>query len=91
MLKTSWQTHNFKVKMLDWSADRGSRLAYLCRLCGRRFCMFAKQGGKIWAVDGDGHAIGVAANERWLSEACPPLFKAGDENDRKRPDEGAEQ
>ena len=53
--------------------------------------MFAKQGGKIWAVDGDGHAIGVAANERWLSEACPRRFKAGDENDRKRPDEGAEQ
>jgi hypothetical protein len=26
--KTPWHSHDLKVKMLDWSATRGSRLAY---------------------------------------------------------------
>jgi len=91
MSKPSWETHDFKVKMLDWSAARGSRLAYLCRFCGRRFCKFAKQDYEIWAVDGDGRALSSAVSDRWLSEACPRLFKASDEDDRKRLREGAGQ
>ena len=92
MPKTPWETHDFKVTMLDWSADRGSRLAHLCRLCGRRFCQFTLVRGQgPWAVDSKGRALDSGVSDRWLSEECPRLFKASDENDRKRPDEDAEQ
>jgi hypothetical protein len=82
--KPPWQTHDFKVKMLDWSAARGSRLAYACRFCGRRFCQFTAQNQGTWAVDGDGRALENTVTERWLSEECPRLFSAKDEEDRKR-------
>ena len=85
VLQPSWQTHDFKVKMLDWSANRGSRLAYLCRLCGRRFCGYCgPKDQRAWAVDGDGHALDGGVSDRWLSEGCPRLFKPSDEEDRKR-------
>jgi hypothetical protein len=28
MTENPWNTHDFKVKMLDWSAARGSRLPH---------------------------------------------------------------
>jgi len=82
--KKPWDTHDFKVKMLDWSAARGSRLAYTCRYCGRRFCSFTLQNHSAWATDGDGRALEGAVNDRWLSEQCPRLFNAKDDEDRKR-------
>jgi len=82
--KPPWQTHDFKVKMLDWSASGGSRLAYSCRLCGRRFFQFTKQDQRTWAVDGDGHALDDGVSDRWLSEECPRLYKASDGGDRNR-------
>ena len=91
VLKPAWDTHDFKVKMLDWSEAHGSRLAYLCRFCGRRFCKFAKNGQEAWAVDGAGRALNNAVSERWVSEQCPRLFRATDEEDRKRPREGVGQ
>jgi len=91
MSKSSWDTHDFKVKMLDWSTARGSRLAYLCRFCGRRFCKFAKQDHETWAIDDDGRALDRAVSDRWLSEVCSRVFKTSDEDDRKRLREGAEQ
>jgi hypothetical protein len=87
----TWQSHDFKVKMLDWSAARGSRLAYTCRRCGRRFCRLTAHDQGSWAVDADGRALESRVTDRWLSEECPRVFNASDENDRKRRREAVEQ
>ncbi len=84
MGKHPWETHDFKVKMLDWSAARGSRLAHTCRLCGRNFCQFTVLNQGRWAVDGEGRALENAVSDRWLSEDCPRFHDAKDDEDRKR-------
>jgi hypothetical protein len=78
-----WGTHDFKVRMLDWSAARGSRLAFTCRHCGRRFCQFTLLSQAAWAVDGEGKALESTVSTRWLGEACPHLFNLKDDDDRK--------
>lgn len=70
--------------MLDWSALRGSRLAHSCRRCGRRFCCFTTRNSETSAIDEDGRMLETAVSDRWLSEACPRLFNASDDEDRKR-------
>src|SRR5215469_10907252 len=30
MIENPWDTHDFAIRMLDWSATRGSRLAHTC-------------------------------------------------------------
>ena len=82
--KTPWDSHYFKVKMLDWSATRGSRLAYSCRRCGRVFCRFSIANQEAWAVDGEGRALETLVSRRWLSEQCPHLTSIHDDEDRKR-------
>lgn len=79
-----WKTHDFAVKMLDWSAARGSRLSYRCRRCGRNFSHFSAASQNIWAVDGAGMALEGSVSDRWLSEECPRLFTVKDDEDRKR-------
>ena len=44
----NWEAHDFGVKMLDWSAARGSRLAYTGRRCGRKFSS-AWRASPVWA------------------------------------------
>ena len=80
----NWGTHDFAVKMLDWSAARGSRLAYRCRRCGRNFSHFTGASRDMWAVDAEGRALEGIVSARWLSEECPRLFSVKDEDDRKR-------
>jgi hypothetical protein len=82
--KPSWHSHDFKVKMLDWSSARGSRLRYTCRLCSRKFCHFTVQSQGPWAVDGESRALESAVSDRWLAEACPRGLLATDEADRMR-------
>jgi len=82
--KKNWETHDFAVKMLDWSAARGSKLAYRCRRCGRNFCHFTTAGRDMWAVDAEGRALESIVSDRWLSEECPRLFIVKDDEDRKR-------
>jgi len=84
MLETNWTTHDFTVKMLDWSAARGSRLAYSCRRCGRKFSLFSLMSRDAWATDGEGRPLESMISNRWLAEACPRSFGAGDDEDRKR-------
>jgi hypothetical protein len=80
----NWETHDFAVKMLDWSATRGSRLTYTCRRCGRKFCHFSNVSREVWAVDGEGRALEGTVSNRWLSEGCPRLFSLKDDEDRTR-------
>jgi hypothetical protein len=80
----NWETHDFAVKMLNWSAARGSRLLYRCRRCGRNFCHFSAASRNTWAVDGEGRALEGIVSERWLLERCPGLFSVKDDEDRKR-------
>jgi len=84
LLKKHWQTHDFTVKMLDWSAARGSRLAFTCRKCRRRFCHFTILNQQAWAVDAEGRALENIVSDRWLSEECPRLINLKDDDDRKR-------
>ena len=80
----NWGTHDFAVKMLAWSAARGSTLEYKCRRCGRNFHQFTAASRGIWAVDEDGRQLEGAVSTRWLSDECPRLFGAKDDEDRKR-------
>jgi hypothetical protein len=84
VINQSWESHDFRVKMLDWSAARGSRLAYTCRRCGRNFCHFAVPSQGPWAVDREGRALEMIVSNRWLSQECPRLFNATDDDDRKQ-------
>jgi hypothetical protein len=85
--KDQWNTHDFKVKMVDWSAVRGSKLAYTCRRCGRMFSHFAivtAQNGGPWATDGEGRVLDRLVSNRWVAEECPGQFKSKDDEDRKQ-------
>ena len=91
MGKSPWGTHEFKVKMLDWSRVGGSRLGYTCRCCDRKFSQFTLLDHQTWAVDAEGRALESAVTNRWLSENCPGLPAVGDQEDRKRLREPAPQ
>jgi hypothetical protein len=84
MTESPWNTHDFKVKMLDWSAARGSRLAHTCRRCGRGFCRFTALGPGVWAIDGEGRALEPSVSSQWLSEPCPLVITESDNKDRGR-------
>jgi hypothetical protein len=81
---SQWNTHDFKVKMIDWSAARGSRLAHTCRRCGRGFGRFTAVGFGIWAIDSEGRTLETVVSNQWLSEACPTISIENDDRDRKR-------
>ncbi len=80
----NWATHDFAVKMLAWSAVRGSTLEYRCRRCGRNFHQLSAASRDVWAVDGEGRALEGIVSDRWLSDKCPRLFSVKDDEDRKR-------
>ncbi|HUY19961.1 MAG TPA: hypothetical protein VMV15_12115 [Candidatus Binataceae bacterium] len=84
MVENRWDSHDFKVKMLDWSAARGSRLAHTCRRCGRGFSRFTVLSHGVWAIDGEGRALESTVSNQWLSEACPRASTENDDEDRKR-------
>lgn len=80
----NWQTHDFAVKMIAWSASRGSTLKYRCRRCGRDFHQFTAASHDMWAVDGEGRPLQSIISNRWLAEGCPRSFCATDDEDRKQ-------
>ncbi len=84
MTENQWNSHDFKVKLLDWSATRGSRLAHTCRRCGRGFCRFTELGYGVWAIDADGRALVNTVSNQWLAEACPRVASGNDDKDRMR-------
>ena len=84
MTDAPWETHDFRVKMLDWSSARGSRLAHTCRRCGRGFSRFIHLSDGVWAIDDEGRALESAVTSRWLAEACNRSSIESDDSDRKR-------
>ena len=84
----NWKTHDFTVKMLAWSAVRGSTLEYRCRRCGRNFHQFSAASRTVWAVNGEGQALEDGVSDRWLSDPCPRVFRVKDEEDRERLSKG---
>lgn len=80
----NWKTHDFAVKMLAWSALRGSTLEYRCCRCGRNFHQFTAASRNVWAVDGEGRTLEDLVSDRWLSDKCPRAFSVNDDEDRKR-------
>ncbi len=84
MTENPWNTHDFKVKMLDWSAARGSRLAHTCRRCGRGFSRFTVLSHGVWAIDGEGRTLETVVSNQWLSEDCPRVTNENDDKNRKR-------
>jgi hypothetical protein len=80
----NWESHDFAVKSLEWSAARGSKLAYRCRRCGRNFHQFTAASRDIWAVDAEGRALESIVSDRWLLAQCPRLFSPKDDDDRKQ-------
>jgi hypothetical protein len=91
MTENQWNTHDFKVKMLDWSAARGSRLAHMCRRCGRGFSRFTLLSHGVWAIDREGRTLENTVSNQWLSEPCPRATSGNDDKDRKRLRDSADQ
>lgn len=91
MIEDQWGSHDFKVKMLDWSAARGSRLAHMCRRCGRGFSRFTVLSHGVWAIDSEGRALENSVSSQWLAEACPRVANESDDKDRKRLRDTADQ
>jgi hypothetical protein len=79
----NWQSHDFAVKMLAWSASSGSTLEYRCRRCERKFRQFSAR-RDIWAVNGEGRALETIVSDKWLSDVCPHPIDPNDDRDRKR-------
>ena len=82
--KSPWESHDWKVKTLEsLSAGGGSRLAYTCRSCERRFS-FMTASSRAWAVAHDGQALSDEVSSRWLGQHCPGHLEAGDAHDREQ-------
>ena len=80
--KTPWESHDWKVKTLESpSAGGGSKLAFTCRACERRFS-YTTANNRAWATGEDGTALADEITTRWLAQACPRRPGEHDYNDR---------
>jgi hypothetical protein len=80
--KTPWESHDWKVKTLEsLSAGGGSKLAFTCRGCERKFT-YTTANNRAWATSADGSALADEISSRWLAESCPGRPGKGDNKDR---------
>ena len=80
--KTPWESHDWKVKTLESvSAGGGSKLAYTCRACERKF-IYTTGNNRVWATNDEGTALADEVSARWLSESCPRRPGKRDGQDR---------
>src|SRR5271157_3332506 len=80
--KTPWESHDWKVKTLESvSLGGGSKLAYTCRACERRFT-HTTGNNRAWATTNAGIALSDEVTERWLAQSCPGRPGKGDNKDR---------
>ena len=69
--KSAWDSHDWKIKTLESvSAGGGSRLAFTCRGCERKFT-FMTGNSRAWATSSDGTALADEITTRWLAQKCP--------------------
>jgi hypothetical protein len=77
-----WDTHDWKVKTLEsLTAGGGSRLAFTCRGCRRRFS-YTTANNRAWAVNDSGASLLDEITSRWLGERCVGRPTATDDDDR---------
>jgi hypothetical protein len=80
--KTPWESHDWKVKTLESvSSGGGSRLAFTCRGCDRKFT-YRTANNRAWATSGNGTALADEVTSRWLSQSCPG--RPGDRDNQDR-------
>jgi hypothetical protein len=80
--RTPWESHDWKVKTLESvSAGGGSRLAFTCRGCERKF-VYTTANNRAWATSGDGTALSDEISSRWLAQTCPGRPGEKDNQDR---------
>jgi len=80
--RTPWESHDWKVKTLESvSAGGGSRLAFTCRGCERKFT-YTTANNRAWATSSDGTALADEITSRWLAQSCPGRPGEGDNQDR---------
>src|SRR5258707_14587297 len=80
--KTRWESHDWKVKTLEsLSPGGGSKLAFTCRACERKFT-HTTANNRTWATDDDGTALADEVSTRWLAEPCPRRPGQHDHKDR---------
>jgi hypothetical protein len=80
--RTPWESHDWKVKTLESvSAGGGSRLAFTCRGCERKF-VYTTANNRAWATSSDGTALADEISSRWLAQTCPGRPGEGDNQDR---------
>jgi len=80
--KTPWESHDWKVKTLESvSAGGGSKLAFTCRSCERKFT-HTTANNRAWATSSDGTALADEVSSRWLAQSCPGRPGKGDKKDR---------
>ena len=80
--KTPWESHDWKVKTLEsLSAGGGSKLAFTCRGCERKFT-HTTANNRAWATSDDGSALADEISSRWLAESCPGRPGKDDNKDR---------
>jgi hypothetical protein len=69
--RSPWESHDWKVKTLESvSAGGGSRLAFTCRACERKFTLTTAS-NRAWATTADGTALADDISSRWLAQSCP--------------------
>jgi len=80
--RTPWESHDWRVKTLEsLSAGGGSKLAYTCRRCERRFTQTTVN-HRAWATNNDGTALADEVTSRWLDQSCPGRPGESDNKDR---------
>ena len=81
-VKNPWDSHDWKVKTLESvTAGGGSRLAFTCRSCERKFS-YTTGNNRAWATSTDGTTLTDEITSRWLGQFCPKRPGELDSQDR---------
>jgi len=79
--KSPWESHDWKVKTLEFHPSNGSRLGFTCRSCERKFS-YTTGNNRAWAVNGEFVALADDISTRWLAQPCQGRPGHDDDADR---------
>jgi hypothetical protein len=80
--KTPWEVKIGELNLKSPSAGRGSKLAFTCRCCERRFIQTTAN-HRAWATNSDGTALADEIASRWLAQSFPG--RPGESDNKVRP------